>query len=449
MKNLFLLGSFLFFGIAYGQQYITQVSYPDDVVKTIVREYNYPSTISYVETASDHYFSYADASMTVVSVSIGTDVSVSDFVIYGDYVYICGVEHSGTTKGILGWFRANDLTSGTLTLNTWDTYECANYNLDSLYSLVTYYTLRDSVYIALVGSASDGVSRRACMMEIVGVEGNTNGWRYRLGISSNEGEHLEHICLTDNLVIGAGVTSDECCSETYRVHWRWNMFATGGPQDVINAFNGSSSHYYDHAWGNFAMTHTGGDTIAVATFYGTASAVKEEVMLNTYNMYDVALGLYTTSDYSALLIPSSNLSKCTIQGLRYSGLTKTYSLLLSGDFPAFGVGSHYVEFDPNSAFATVSSLKDVSLSSIDTYNSGTSFVSLGSDMVTPSNAIFHTQPFLSSGLCLQKNTIYVQDDIFARKHSENPYTVCVDTFDCARRVYKNKKELENRTVCSD
>lgn len=237
MKKIFFIGAFLFFGIAYGQQYITQVSYPDDIVKAIVREYNYPSTISYIETLSDHYFSYADASMTVVNVSIGTDVSVSDFVIYGDY--------------------------------------------------------------------------------------------------------------------------------------------------------------------------------------------------------------------SALLIPSSNLSKCTIQSLRYSGLTKTYSLLLSGVFPAFGVGSHYVEFDPNSAFATVSSLKDVSLSSMDTYNSGTSFVSLGYDMVIPTNVVFHTQPFLSSGLCLQKNTIFVQDDIFARKYRENPYTVCVDTFDCARRVYKNIKELENKTVCSD
>jgi len=123
--------------------------------------------------------------------------------------------------------------------------------------------------------------------------------------------------------------------------------------------------------------------------------------------------------------------------------------LLSGDFPACGIGSHYVEFDPNSAFATVSSLKDVSLSSIDTYNSGTSFVSLGSDMVTPSNAIFHTQPFLSSGLCLQKKNINVRDDVFARKHSENPYTVCVDTFDCAKRICENMKELENKTICSD
>ncbi len=41
-------------GVAQGQHRITEAMYPSPVRHTIVREYTFPATVSYVETASDH-----------------------------------------------------------------------------------------------------------------------------------------------------------------------------------------------------------------------------------------------------------------------------------------------------------------------------------------------------------------------------------------------------------
>ena len=453
MRNKTIFFSFLIACIGIGaancQQRITQATYPDDVTKTIVREYSYPSTISYIETKTDHYFAYADATMTIVNTSIGTDISVLDFAIHDSYLYFCGIEHSGGPKGVWGWFKVSELFSGSLNMYTQDVYVCGNYYVDTLHSLVLN-TERDSIHIALVGNVSDGVSRRACMMEIVGMESVPTGWRYQIGVSSNDGEYLDHICLTNNLVVGAGVTANECCSETYRVHWRWNMFASWGPQDVINSFNGPGHHKYDHAWRNFAMTHVDGDTIAVGTFYGDINSGKQGLMVNTYNMNDVALGNYTTSIYSSLvnLFSPPVFSGSTIQGLRYGGHSGTYSLLLSGNLPSYGTGSHLVEFNQGIATVNISSLTGVSLNSIDNYNSGLSFVTLGFDMVTSINAKFLTQPFWYTGSCVPYYTIITNSSIFARKHRDAPYTVCADDFDCSIRIFKKKMDLENEIICS-
>ena len=62
----------------FGQHRIVEVQYPSAVNQTIVREYNYPATVSYVETAVEHYFAYADASMTVTNCEISHDISVTD-----------------------------------------------------------------------------------------------------------------------------------------------------------------------------------------------------------------------------------------------------------------------------------------------------------------------------------------------------------------------------------
>ncbi len=452
MKNIIICFVLLntCIGVVFGQQRITQVTYPDDVAKTIVREYSYPSTISYIETKTDHYFAYADASMTILNTSIGTDISVLDFIVHDDYIYFCGVEHSGGPKGIWGWFEVNNLVSGSLDMYSQNVYVCGNYYVDTLHSLVLN-TDRDSIHIALVGNVSDGVSRRACMMEIAGVEGVPTGWHYQIGVSSNEGEYLDHICLTENLVVGAGVTACECCSETYRVHWRWNMFAAGGPQDVINSFNGPSHHNHDHAWRNFAMSHIGGDTIAVGTFVGDIYDSKRGVMVNTYNMNDVAFGNYTTSIYSSKYhpYPLLDFSNCIIRGLKYCGNTNSYLLLISGDFPSYGTGSHFVEFNQGTAVVNLSSLIAVSLNSIDNYNSGLSFVTLGFDMVTSINAKFLTQPFWYTGSCVPYYTIITNSSFFARKHREDPYTVCSELFDCNKHVFNKKTDLGNIVICSD
>ena len=75
------------------------------VQKTIIREYSYPATISYVETDHEHLFIYNDGHLMLTKVPINMNISVKDFEIMNDFVYFCG-ERSGT--GLFGFFNVND-----------------------------------------------------------------------------------------------------------------------------------------------------------------------------------------------------------------------------------------------------------------------------------------------------------------------------------------------------
>ena len=84
------------------QHAVTQAVYPNDVERTIVREYVYPSTVSYVETAVEHYFAYADASLNVINCEFSHDISVTDMVLHDKFAYFCGYNSiSGPGAGAL------------------------------------------------------------------------------------------------------------------------------------------------------------------------------------------------------------------------------------------------------------------------------------------------------------------------------------------------------------
>ena len=82
---LFLL-AMLLPAVGQSQHRVTKALYPYPIVKTIVKEYVFPATISYVETTSSHYFSYSDATLNIVNCEIDNNLFVLDFVIFNDVV---------------------------------------------------------------------------------------------------------------------------------------------------------------------------------------------------------------------------------------------------------------------------------------------------------------------------------------------------------------------------
>ena len=65
MKKIPFYFFLLFYVIGYDtamcQHAVVQADYPNTVERTIIREYNFPATVSYVESSIEHYFAYADA----------------------------------------------------------------------------------------------------------------------------------------------------------------------------------------------------------------------------------------------------------------------------------------------------------------------------------------------------------------------------------------------------
>ena len=120
------------------QHAITEAHYPDDIVTTIIKEYQYPATISYVETKEHHYFAYADHSMTVISCEIDNDIFVRDFVVNEDKVFFFGFRNGKVSSGLWGWFRIIDLINSNLSYDIYENFNCNNQDVDTLHRIATY-----------------------------------------------------------------------------------------------------------------------------------------------------------------------------------------------------------------------------------------------------------------------------------------------------------------------
>ena len=130
--------SFCHFNTVMCQHAMTAAQYPSDIVTTIIKEYNYPATVSYVETIDKHYFAFADASMSIINCEIDPQIFVNDFVIHDEMVYFCGIDNSNGTNGVWGWFKIQDLIAGNLVYETYSKFECNSFQVDSLHKIVAY-----------------------------------------------------------------------------------------------------------------------------------------------------------------------------------------------------------------------------------------------------------------------------------------------------------------------
>lgn len=116
MKKIVLFAFFFsltsFFSVLLAQtSVLAHAKMPFPIEKTIIREYSYPTTISYLANDSCGYFVYADASLSAICSPMDAKYNITDFVIDNDSVFFCGVNSKG--RGFIGFFDINDFFFGT------------------------------------------------------------------------------------------------------------------------------------------------------------------------------------------------------------------------------------------------------------------------------------------------------------------------------------------------
>lgn len=68
---------------------------PVDIQKTKIREYNFPSSISYVESTKGNYFVYADTTLSAIYAPVDTNYIINDYVIDRDSVFFLWKRQGG------------------------------------------------------------------------------------------------------------------------------------------------------------------------------------------------------------------------------------------------------------------------------------------------------------------------------------------------------------------
>ena len=443
-------------GDAMCQHAVVQANYPNDVERSIVREYVYPAMVSYVETAVEHYFAYADASMAVTNCEISHDISVTDMELHGQFAYFCGY-NTVSGVGVWGWFDVNTLISGALSYYIYDNFDCSGLYADSLFSIAVYEE-QGLLHIATVGSTTDGASeKRACLIDITGTEGSVAGWSYQMGVSICYGDsfnRLTRVCVTDNYIVAAGEADPGFCSEGYRIHLRGNPFMAGGPQDTLYTFTrGGDSH--DHNGKDMALTHTVGDTFASAVYWYTTqpSPTPDGILVNVYDIAQVLTGPGTTPVYSKYcnlpqLFPTYTY-KYSIFDLIYNKSNNGIVLLLNGEFPyGIGKGSLISELPlPLPAGGSSTYLQDIYLTSLDNYKNKQNFVAQGYDGADPKQSTSFTQPLSTLPICATTVNYSTIPSNYSEKTHPCSYKVCADSFKCSIVTQAASSTIPIKTIC--
>lgn len=427
------------------QNAVVQATYPNDVVRTIVREYSYPATVSYVETTVEHYFAYADATMSVTNSEISHDLYVTDLALHGKFAYFCGY-NTVSGLGVWGWFDISSLMAGSLSYYIYDDFRCDVLYADSLFSLALYEE-QGQLHIATVGSTTDGASKkRACLIDITGAEGTASGWNYSMGLSeceSNYFNRLTEVCVTDKYIVAAGSTILSFCSEGYRFHLRSNPFMAGGPQDSLYFFPRVTTYYNspDHNGEDMAMTHTQGDTFASATYCYNGN---NGVLVNVYDINQILTIPWSSPIYSKYTNIQGN--SFHINDLIYNKTSNSLYLLTNGQIASY-VGSFITELSiPLPANIYPVYLQDIFLTSLDNYNGQQSFLAQGYDG-NPQRITYYTQPLSTAPLCATPQLSNTNDADYGAKTHYCPYTVCNGVFNCSKTPQAAKLTIPIEIIC--
>lgn len=443
-----------FFTIPYakGQHRITEVQFSDTIERVIIREYEYPSTISYIEIADSHFFTLADENMLAYSAAISSDIFVLDFVIHEQYVYFCGFRKKNTTRGIWGWFDVNDIHSGTLNYYTYEEFGCAPQYVDTLHSL-SIHEEEDGFHVAMVGANTDGgTTQRWCFIDIWGTPGSETGWEYEMGIpicNNHPCDRMTHICTTDNYIVVAGNYIYPAHSETYRIHMRNNLFS--GSQDTIYIYPLHNDGYI-HDGIHFALTHVEGDLIAVANkaYRYTSSSQTNRILVNVYDMTQTLTVAGASPVYTMCTNININPIGYSIRDLRYSASRTVLHLLMSGSsLPNTSLpGSIIAELPlpPTSGIASFTTIEDRILLSLDNYNGQNNLLSLGYDNADPAKLNYVTQPLQTATQCGIQSIVRFSSNGYSAKKDYSPYTTCKHTFECKSHEC-NVTMKRNNQIC--
>lgn len=185
----------------HGQNSITaNVSVSNIIKKTIVRDYQNSSAITYLETNNGNFFIYTDVSLAINAWQIYPTYKITDFVIDNDSVFFCGISNS--TNGFFGFFSINTFFSTGIYFVESGTPNTTMGNVSSLSHLVTYSDEIGKRHMVAVGETAQNLS---CIVDMCHNHA-LGGWEYNSGVLQQQyHETINDLALTDNFIVTLGL----------------------------------------------------------------------------------------------------------------------------------------------------------------------------------------------------------------------------------------------------
>lgn len=434
---------------AMAQERMVEVTYPNDVVNTIVREYLFPATVGYVETATERYFTYADASMTVVNAEIDPGVHVLVMEVDGDIVYFCGYRDDVTPKGVVGWFDVNGLRGSSMVYGLYDDFECNGDYADTLKALALHAS-QGVQHVVAVGTVVDvGGRENSCLIDITGISGIMTGWSYQMGVTDVPylgSERTSDVCITNNYIVSASTIPGGNEYVGFRRHSKSAPFAAGGMQDWSWTLLCSVRPM---PW-NFAITPVAGDQFATAGMIRQGFTGAWNLFYAVFDVpsFVVAGGAVTANKVA--LGPNTPIGHL-IRDIRYDR-SAGFTILTSGDYNIpYGNGSVVFEMSNIPPFGVSCwFFKDREMFSLDNYNSQQHLLTMGRDLNNKNRVDYYVKPVLQTPACA--NLPYYTDTSpsFMAKCDSVPFKQpCDRTFSFEEKTPSHYLDIPCVVICND
>lgn len=370
--------------------------------KAIIKEYNYPYTISYIETIDNKYFTYTDIDNTHVITykTVDNNYTINDFVIRNDSIFFCGQKTSG--KGIIGFFNIYDFFWGSGTYELYDDFY-AQSTITSFSKIVSYISTISPVHIICIGETEQGMS---CITDMH-YDISSTSWKYKSGdFIDDANESFKDITLTDKYVVTAGYLTDNPKHMTIRRFKREDILSTATLKDYVNVYNGPVSNGLCCQHDNILLSTYNKDTVVTAHLWTISGSQ------NIVNGLYIAFHDLTNITLPANMIKaigtteSANLNNSELNNMIIDRSSE-YIYLLHRTERQANVCSMVDEIKTNlttSNYMLVRYDTSINYSSIDFYNT-TKYTINGFEMADPTKIIFTWITPHINGNCISNDLI--------------------------------------------
>ena len=429
MKRAFVLTTLLAVaGAALAQTHVlAEAQLPYGATKMIVRDYLSPATVSYIATASQNFFAYADAGNLMRCMPLDSRYDVRDMKVSGGNVYFCG-QDTYLGRAFLGWFNVTDVLGGI------DGYHIFNNFVTDTSSLsviaISFEQLEINkgydVQIALVGSATGAP---ACIVEVK-LRAISGPNQYTIGYPRrpNSVETMTNIVQNRNYFITGGTLFNDFEAVSMRFFDKSHMFSAG-PQNRIYRYTSGHNPMVCYPRAKFAMSAIGDDTVATASYWSYSEGMSptsynngyDGILINAYVISSTLAGVPSLNTaFSAKCSYFQPISESIIERMIYSKYDNHLYLLGRHGTP-IGLQSMISRIPiPPSATINNTYLPGYDFKDIDNFYSSYKYVCTGIRYGEPENMAYYSKPAGPTYQCAQKYLAPTTNENFSCKVEEDP-----------------------------
>ena len=275
-KIIYYLFWMLIWVMAYSQNsvIVDEPSFHGPTIKTLIKEYHYPVTISCVSTDyGSATFILSGSNMQTIERTVEKlrveDMSIvclgKEATLY-DTLFFCGCDNTGLAATI-GFFNIHDFFfgSGNVQIHSAFGTSANGIYVENLYRLETYSASNGSRHVVCTGTTSSYLS---CIVDLS--DDMFGIWGYQSGYLADHMEHITDIKYVttnfDEYLVTAGFNDQFGKYLNIRIYEPDNIFSTSGPQDTRHVFCIDTAFTCEWMWNDILLAKLNNNYFATVSY---------------------------------------------------------------------------------------------------------------------------------------------------------------------------------------